>query len=760
MSDPRTPRRADLVATAALAGYSLTIAFGFARVFGGWSFMEDLVVLVAVGHGTSFLLRRGNVPAPVAVPFVAVLLGWVLTAQQYRSTLTRMLPNAGTWQQLRLEVGLVRDQFPTAVAPVLYGAGWATLAGAGMIAAIVAGDSLAFRLKARAEALVPGGVLFVFVAAVSSPRLRISAAMLLLATGVLAVVALQRLHDRPRRVELAARRSRSVMALPVATAVAIAVIAGVVGPRLPGARAEPLYETRGRGRNVTAVVSPLVEIRSRLTTRSELGLFRVNADAAAYWRLTTLPEFDGETFRLPARSLERVDGDTGALIDDATLPVARIRQQIQLLALGGKLVPVAADPIQAEGFSAGQPIDLRLNRDTNTLVTPDDMLAGDLFTVVSAAAVLTPDVLAAATSSAAPDPIFLELPADLPDEVARLAVEVTEGAVGTYGRARALQDWFRSEFDYSLEVQRGHGSSAIESFLAERVGYCEQFSATFAVMARSLGIPSRVAVGFTPGVLEEEGWFTVRGKNAHAWPEVWFDGIGWVLFEPTPGRGEPGAESYTNVPAQQDESPVATGGDAGDPAATPNPTTPSTVVPLGADQRDTPLGGFPTDANLPDFGDGTAPDAGDGSASAAPWLLLGGFGVVLALIAAPGAIHRMRRRALRRLTGAERVQRAWIRARSHAELAGVAGTAAMTTSEWAGVTADALPVAARPMRSLAEQVEQAMYARPGSATMTGAEAFGTPVGHDCDLWCEQVVRAAIASLTPAARTWHYFAVWR
>ncbi len=65
-------------------------------------------------------------------------------------------------------------------------------------------------------------------------------------------------------------------------------------------------------------------------------------------------------------------------------------------------------------------------------------------------------------------------------------------------------------------------------------------------MARSLGIPARVAVGFTHGVAAN-GSFTVLGKNAHAWPEVWFDQLGWVAFEPTPGRGAPGAEDYTGV---------------------------------------------------------------------------------------------------------------------------------------------------------------------------------------------------------------------
>jgi transglutaminase-like putative cysteine protease len=71
------------------------------------------------------------------------------------------------------------------------------------------------------------------------------------------------------------------------------------------------------------------------------------------------------------------------------------------------------------------------------------------------------------------------------------------------------------------------------------VGYCEQFAAAFAVMARTLGIPSRVAVGFTPGGMQPNGWHLVAGVDSHAWPEIWFDGIGWIAFEPTPGRTPP-----------------------------------------------------------------------------------------------------------------------------------------------------------------------------------------------------------------------------
>lgn len=756
----QTSLERDLAATGALTAYTVVVAVGFARVFGGWGFLADLAVLAIVGHGLSFLLRRTRLTGWLAIPFTALAMLWVLIAQQYGATMARLVPRQATWDQAQLEIELVRDQFQTAVAPVLYGAGWATLAGFALIVVIVMSDSFAFRAEARGEALVPGGVLFVFIAALSSARLRVLSTVLLLAVGVLVVVALRRLHDRGRQVELSAGNRRASMALPtaVATAVAIAVIAGFLGPRLPGAQAEPLYETRGRGRGVTEVLSPLVDIRSRLTNRGDVELFRVEADAPAYWRATTLPEFDGRTFRLPTRALERVEGDFGAEPENGR----RNRQQIQMLSLGGQLVPAAADPFQADGFSNGERIDLRLNRDTNTLVTPGEIAAGDLFTVVSATPELSAEVLRNATSAAPPDAIFLELPDDLPSIVADLAAEVSAGSANGYEAAVALQNWFRNDFDYSLEVQSGHGSNAIESFLIERVGYCEQFSATFAAMARTLGLPSRVAVGFTPGVLGDDGWYSVLGKNAHAWPELWFDGIGWVAFEPTPGRGAPGAESYTDVAAQQDDSPQGAPSGATDPNAAPGPSTPSPVEPTattlpGARPDNAPQFEDPTLT----FGDGsTLTPIGDSGGSPLPLVMLTILAVLALGSAAPWAARQARRRANRSSGGPERVQRAWNRARAAAEQAGVKGRPSMTSREWAHAVAGQLPVAARPMRSLAELVDQVVYSPPGSIELDRAGTFGATLSHDSELWAEQVTRIAVDELTQMQRIRRHFTMWR
>ena len=445
------------------------------------------------------------------------------------------------------------------MAPVLYGAGWATLSGLAIMSVVVLSDTFAFRAEARGEALVPGGVLYVFIAALGTDRSaalgtdrsRVTLTAALIASGFLAVFTLRALHDRRRRVESSASvRGARALVFPaaVATAVAIGVLAGIIGPRLPGANAEPLYHTRGRG-GVTEVLSPLVDIRSRLVNRTNTLLFRVLSPVESNWRYIALPEFDGRTFRLPDRDLDDAAGSLGTVRAGAET----FTQEIQIQSLGGKLVPAAADPIRASPSDS-----LRYNADTSTLAQDSATSSGSASSSRSSRhrRDLEPDQLRAAPREAPPDPIYLELPDDFPGSIGDLAREVTAGAATDYDAAIALQNWFHSEFSYSLQVQAGHGTSAIESFLIERVGYCEQFSATFAAMARTLDIPSRVAVGFTPGLHGLDNWYGVLGKNAHAWPELWFGAaIGWVPFEPTPGRGIPGAESYTGIPAQQDTTP-------------------------------------------------------------------------------------------------------------------------------------------------------------------------------------------------------------
>ncbi len=137
---------------------------------------------------------------------------------------------------------------------------------------------------------------------------------------------------------------------------------------------------------------------------------------------------------------------------------------------------------------------------------------------------------------------YTALPPDLPPEVADLASTVTSGAQTPYEAARLVETYLRQNYQFSLAIEAAPpGSDAVAHFLLEsQQGYFDQFSSSMAVMLRSLGIPTRVAVGFALDDADldaETKAYRVTEERAWAWPEVFFPGLGWVEFNPTPSRG-------------------------------------------------------------------------------------------------------------------------------------------------------------------------------------------------------------------------------
>src|SRR5215218_2494482 len=110
----------DLAATIALATYSFVAALGFARVFTDWQFVADVAAVVVVGHGLSLFLRRLHVPGLVAVALTAASLAWTIAWVSYPTTFSAIFPTRETWDIAWADLGLVRDQFREAVAPVEY----------------------------------------------------------------------------------------------------------------------------------------------------------------------------------------------------------------------------------------------------------------------------------------------------------------------------------------------------------------------------------------------------------------------------------------------------------------------------------------------------------------------------------------------------------------------------------------------------------------------------------------------------------------
>lgn len=187
--------------------------------------------------------------------------------------------------------------------------------------------------------------------------------------------------------------------------------------------------------------------------------------------------------------------------------------------------------------------------------------------------------------------LTVPIPQDIPDDIVNLTLQITNGIDAPALRAAAIQNYLRNEggYTYSTEPLPGSGYEALQNFLfKDKKGYCEQFAGAMAAMARVAGIPSRVAVGFLPGERKGDTW-EVSIRDMHAWPELWFEGYGWVRFEPTPsiaspppwtvvsGTSESGPEGDTQAPAptqtlapgEATPTPEATPGAAAPPVAEP-----------------------------------------------------------------------------------------------------------------------------------------------------------------------------------------------
>lgn len=208
----------------------------------------------------------------------------------------------------------------------------------------------------------------------------------------------------------------------------------------------------------------------------------------------------------------------------------------------------------------------------------------------------TAEQLRAASGTAGAGPEYLTLDG-VPQEVLDLAGRVVAGRDTAFDRALALQDWFTgpgSAFTYSLRTAPGTGGDALLEFLTVgRTGYCEQFASAMAVMLRAVGVPARVAIGFTAGI-DAGGYRSVSTADAHAWVEAWFPGVGWTTFDPTPltdgraitppyvveaQRGE-GGDSAPQTSDLAPDKPVEQS--AAPEAAQPDAPTPGAAAPLPA----------------------------------------------------------------------------------------------------------------------------------------------------------------------------------
>lgn len=667
--------RIGLAPTLSLAALSLVTATTFRRVFSDWSFLPFLIALALAVHLVLALCRLLRLHVLVATP-IALLTGIAVIAHRMYPGTVRLgiIPSGSTWRFAVDDITRSWSEFNSATPPVTPTGGFLLVAALALVLVSYASDTFGMRAFGRVESVIPSTIVFTFVSVLGETgnrSQRMWTTMLWLFTAAVTVALLRDDHGDQTSVWLGSGRARRAARTAVAAgllSIAAGGIAYAVAPSLPGATSEGLIRPDDSDDDsVVSVVNPMVDLRSRLIGYSNRVMFRVQSPRPAYWHLTSLPDFDGKSWK----SNETFTSANGRLRPSPS--GTSVRQKVTIENMGEAWVPAAFEAVAISGKNS-----FVYNPETATVRLADgaQLTRGLNYTVTSVIGSYSVRRLRAAGSANPPDERYLSLPKNFPKKLRELAASVIEGEKSSYAQAVALQDWFRENFEYDLNVDYGSSVSAMEDFIEERRGFCEQFASTFAALARSVGIPARVAVGFTPGVIED-GRYVVRARNAHAWPEVWFDRIGWVSFEPTPGRGAPGTEGYTGVRPAQDETvepddsdPNASGPD-GAPTTVPTggsgASGPGSTMPNGASGAG--ISGVPGAASGPS-GAGTTgpsdslPDDGDSGSSTGPWLLVALIALGIAaigygwLLAVPRLVQARRRH--REGDGpAERVLHAW-----------------------------------------------------------------------------------------------------
>lgn len=380
------------------------------------------------------------------------------------------------------------------------------------------------------------------------------------------------------------------------TSLGLAALVPALLPGLRSGRLTRLFSGDGNGTGgggggqLLTVRDPLVELRRNLVQPAnvEVLVYGTADTTGQYLRLATLDQFDGErwTARPHLPRLRIDDGITAA--EGLTATVPRVADTIAFTVASGLSsiylpVPYPATRVLAEGGWWFSPAGLD--------VVSYGWRASGGFRYRVSSLELSFDPKALRRAGAPPAAVLgrdLALP-PLPPVVESTMRRVVAGATTDFDRAVALQEWFRSSFTYDTSIVDASSTDAVVRFLTSRRGYCEQFAATMALMARQLGIPARVVVGFLPGTQAAETW-VVTAHEAHAWPELYFAGAGWVRFEPTPATqsgaepdwtvgGSAAALNNLQVGGGSDAeprivhrtTPQSTGAAATDPGATPAP---------------------------------------------------------------------------------------------------------------------------------------------------------------------------------------------
>ncbi|UUZ61850.1 DUF3488 and transglutaminase-like domain-containing protein [Nocardioides sp. B-3] len=406
-----------------------------------------------------------------------------------------------------------------------------------------------------------------------------------------------------------------------------------------------LFEGTGPGTKKIEVADPMVDLRRDLSRGQDIPLMWVTTAEKdpSYFRLAVLTRFNGNTRTPGDRDIPPEQVARGEMPSLTGVAAGTNRSETPYHVRVSKDFESSWLPTTPQVSKMTVIGDWRYDLSTMDFMNTDGDTAADMtysFTGVEVEpdpALMDNSVSGAASVRA----VYTEVPGSISSEIRTPAASVTADEVTRFRKARALQQWFREDGGFEYSDQRiDDDPGSLAAFLDEsgRVGYCEQFAASMAIMARIIGIPARVAVGFPEATPAGANQYEFSAHDLHARPELYFPGAGWVRFEPTPGARAETVPPYTSAELA--------------PIASESPST-SAAVP---------------DDQLPDRG--ASPDASNGSEtdeeSSLPraTIVLVTLVVLLlvALVLLPSFVRRQRRD--RRLLGD--IEELWLELRDHA----------------------------------------------------------------------------------------------
>jgi transglutaminase-like putative cysteine protease len=720
--------QARLTALAWLATVSTSIALFPLFQQKGYLFAGAAVCAVVAGVGLG--LRALRLPfLVVALGQLAAVVMWVVATQAGGEALYGVLPTpdaiAAVSEQLRSGVLAAREY----AAPVPSSAGLVLLVSLGIAGIAILVDLIAVGLNRVAWAGLPLLALYT-VPATTVPNGVPALAFIPGAFGFVALLSAEegeRVSHWGKRITRAGRSWDNAGKERVYTSglaqtgrrigtTAIALAVGI--PVLLPAFSEGLWSGgagTGEGSGSISISNPIVDLRRDLVRPADSDLITVNTTTAevSYLRLAALDQFDGLSWRPSVRDIPSGQQASAGLPRppglSTSVETARKHYRISV----SSKVRSSWLPEYYPTITARIRGDWRYDRDAFDILSADPQVsaAGANYSLTSLQVRPTSQQLQDA--GAAPPAMLREytaLPDSVPAAVHQQALLVTGEAQTDFEQAISLQNWFRSSggFTYSTKQAAGNSSRALASFvLRERTGYCEQFAAAMAVLARSLNIPARVAVGFLHPEQAGKGRYVFSSHDLHTWPELYFQGVGWVRFEPTPSSRTGSVPAYTSGVAVETL-----------------PETPRTV-PGGTDRAPSEL----TNRNREEI---VAPNLGGPSTlatdTATPWL---GVGLVALLVLALPALARLAVRAWRwrRPSGATgQAEAAWAELRDGARDLGLPWHASRTPRASARelqprLTAD--PAALAALDTLVAFVERSRYARTAGEEPNARAAVST-----------------------------------